>query len=83
VALLESHDGSVRDRDDLEALLQVPPLAILPLVKTRADVARDRKQRRYVLAGTVGACALALVLTHLLYRPLDVLWDIALRRLGG
>jgi uncharacterized protein involved in exopolysaccharide biosynthesis len=83
VALLENHDDSVRDRDDLEALLQVPPLAILPLVKTRADVARDRKQRRYVLAGTVGACALALVLTHLLYRPLDVLWDIALRRIGG
>jgi hypothetical protein len=25
----------------------------------------------------------ALVLTHLFYRPLDVLWDVALRKLSG
>ena len=65
------------------ALLEVPPLAILPLVHTSADRARRVRHRRYVLAGAVGAFALALVLTHLFYRPLDLLWDAALHRLSG
>lgn len=83
VVLLESTDGSVRNRRELEALLEVPPLAILPHVQTLADLARHRRQQRFALLGTVGAFALALILTHLLYRPLDMLWYAAVRRLGG
>jgi hypothetical protein len=33
------------------------------------------------MAGAAGAVVVALILTHLFYRPLDVLWDVALRRL--
>jgi len=83
VVLLESSDGTVRNRRELEALLEVPPLAILPLVHTSADRARRVRHRRYVLAGAAGVFALALVLTHLFYRPLDLLWDAALHRLSG
>jgi succinoglycan biosynthesis transport protein ExoP len=83
VVLLESRDGTVRDRRELEALLEVPPLAILPLVRTWEDRALQVRRRRYVLAGAIGVFALALVLTHLFYRPLDLLWDAALRRLSG
>jgi succinoglycan biosynthesis transport protein ExoP len=83
VALLEGRDDSVRNRRELEWLLEVPPLAILPMVETRADRARQRRQRQFALLGTVGVFALALVLTHLLYRPLDVLWAVAMRKLSG
>jgi hypothetical protein len=83
VFLLESRDPSVRNRRELEWLLEVPPLAILPLVETIADRARQRRQRRFALLGTVGAFALALVLTHLFYRPLDVLWAVAMRKMSG
>jgi uncharacterized protein involved in exopolysaccharide biosynthesis len=83
VVLLESTDGSVRNRRELETLLEVPPLAILPHVQTLADRARQRRYRRLTLLGTVGAFALALILTHLLYRPLDMLWYAAVHRLGG
>jgi succinoglycan biosynthesis transport protein ExoP len=83
VVLLESGDGTVRNRRELEVLLEVPPLAILPLVLTLSDRTRQRRRRRYALAGTLGAFALALILTHLFYRPLDLLWDAALRRLSG
>jgi polysaccharide biosynthesis transport protein len=83
VLLLESRDGTVRDRRELEALLEVPPLAIVPLVRNWEDLVLQVRRRRYVLVGAIGAFALALVLTHLFYRPLDLLWDSALRRLSG
>jgi succinoglycan biosynthesis transport protein ExoP len=81
--LLESTDGSVRNRRDLEALLQVPPLAILPHIDTKADLAARRRTARVALACVAGTFAGALVLLHFLYRPLDVLWAVALRKLGG
>ncbi len=83
VVLLESRDHSVRNRRELEWLLQVPPLAILPLMESAADRARQRRQRRFALLGAVGVFALALVLTHLFYRPLDVLWAVAMRNISG
>jgi uncharacterized protein involved in exopolysaccharide biosynthesis len=83
VLLLEGMDHSVRNRQDLEALLQVPPLAVLPHIVTLEERARGRRNRGFALAGTACTFAAALVLTHLFYRPLDVLWEIALRKLGG
>jgi polysaccharide biosynthesis transport protein len=82
-ALLESRDGSVRNRRELELMLEVPPLAILPLMLTRADRARLRWQRSFAIAGTVGVFAFALLMTHLFYRPLDVLWYEAIRTIRG
>jgi succinoglycan biosynthesis transport protein ExoP len=83
VILFESLDGSVRNRQELELLLEVPPLAIVPFVRTLADRARQRRLRRFAILGTAGVLTLALIMTHLLYRPLDLLWDAALRRLSG
>jgi uncharacterized protein involved in exopolysaccharide biosynthesis len=83
VFVLEGTDSSVRNRRDLHALLQVPPLAILPRIDTLADVASRRRRGRFVLFGTAGGVVTALVLVHLLYRHLDVLWAVATRKLGG
>jgi uncharacterized protein involved in exopolysaccharide biosynthesis len=81
--LLDSRDHSVRNRQDLETLVHAAPLAVVPMIFTSEDHARFRRRRRLAMAGAVGALAIALVLTHLFYRPLDVLWDVALRKLGG
>jgi uncharacterized protein involved in exopolysaccharide biosynthesis len=83
VLVLDKRDGSVRSRRDLESLLSIAPLAIVPQMWTRSDIARRRWRRRLLLLGTVGTFAAALVLVGTLYRPLDVLWDIALRRLSS
>lgn len=80
--LLEARDGSVRDRRDLESLLQVAPLAVVPHIVTQADRALQRRQRRIAFAGAAAALMIALTLTHFFYRPLDVLWETALRKLG-
>lgn len=83
MALLEALDTSVRSRRDLFELLSVSPLAVLPWVETESDRAHRRKIRRYSLASSLAAFATAIVLVHVFYRPLDVLWQVALRRIAG
>jgi succinoglycan biosynthesis transport protein ExoP len=81
--VLESRDDSVRNRRELELMLEVPPLAILPLMLTRADRRRQRWHQSMAVAGVAGVFAVVLVLTHLFYRPLDVLWYEAIRTIKG
>jgi polysaccharide biosynthesis transport protein len=79
---LEAFDGSVRSRYDIEQLLATPPLALIPCIQTREDRAARRRRRYAAAYGTLGAMLVGIVLIHMLYRPLDVLWVAALRRLG-
>jgi len=73
----------VRNRRELELLLGVSPLAILPLMLTRADRIKRRLQTSSAVLGTLAAFAIVLLLTHLFYRPLDVLWYEAVRTIKG
>ena len=79
---LEFLDGSVRGREDLHRLLQTPPLALIPVMLTNADHAARRSRRVLSVYGVFAGMVTAALLIHLLYRPLDVLWVSALRRLG-
>lgn len=83
VMLLEALDPTVRSGRDIAALLPVAPLAVLPWIETPADKAMRLRVRRWSLAGAAGSVLLAVALMHFLYRPLDVLWQVALRRLTG
>src|SRR5262249_7529237 len=82
VVLLESIDKSVRGRLDLQSLLTAPPLAMIPVMLTSEDQAHRQRRRLTALVGASASVLLMLVLVHLLYRPLDVLWLVALRRAG-
>ena len=82
ILLLESTDGSVRNRQDLQQLVSVPPLATIPVMLTSLDFAARRRRRWYALGGTAATLILAVLAVHLFYRPLDVLWAIALRQVG-
>jgi len=80
--LLESLDTSVRGRADLQQLLGVPALALVPHITTQADLIASQR-RRWLATGTaVAGLAVATVLVHFFYRPLDVLWFAALQRFG-
>jgi len=80
--LREAVDSTIRGRAELHELLGVPPLAIVPYLETSAERRRTRWNRRAALAGTAAACVLGVVAIHLFYRPLDVLWAVAMRKLG-
>lgn len=83
ILLLEAMDTSIRGRRDVEALISVPPLAVLPWIETSADRNARARIRKWSLAGAATSMAVAITLLHFLYRPLDVLWQVALRRLLG
>ena len=81
--LLEALDASVRNRRDLENLLTVPPLAVVPWMDTPQDRRRRVQLQRFAASGAVTSMLLGALMLHLFYRPLDVLWHIALRKFGG
>lgn len=81
-ALRESVDGTIRGRSDIAALLDVPPLAVIPRIETALERGKKRMRFRYAAFGAIGTILIAAVLGHFLYRPLDLLWYAALRRLG-
>ncbi len=82
VAVLESTDASVRGRLDLQTLLTSPPLASIPIILTAGDRAGRRRFRMQAAVGGVVSLFVVLLLVHLFYRPLDVLWAVAMRRMG-
>ncbi|HWK49834.1 MAG TPA: hypothetical protein VNR40_08090, partial [Steroidobacter sp.] len=83
VLLLEVMDTTIRSRRDIEALVAVPPLAVLPWIEIPTERAARTKIRRLSLAGVATSVAVAVVMVHFLYRPLDVLWAVAWRRFFG
>ena len=83
ILLLEAMDGSIRSRRDIEALIAVPPLAVLPWIETPTERDGRTKVRRLSLASAATGLVLVVMMTHFLYRPLDVLWAVAWRRLFG
>ncbi|GFE87073.1 GumC family protein [Steroidobacter agaridevorans] len=83
VLLLEALDTSIRSRRDIEALVAVPPLAVLPWIETPAERTGKTRVRRLSLAGAATSFVVAVVMIHFLYRPLDVLWAVAWRRFFG
>jgi hypothetical protein len=80
--LLEAVDGRVRGRRDLQELVSMPPLAVIPWMRTEEERITRRRHWRLGLAATVAAGVTGLLLLNFLWRPLDVVWIVLLRRLG-
>lgn len=81
-AAAESIDHSIRTPDQLVALTQHFPLAVIPFMPNEEDVSHAKLRRRVVQTAGIGAVATAILLLHVFVVPLDVLWFIVLRRLG-
>jgi polysaccharide biosynthesis transport protein len=83
VAMLrEALDTTIRSRDELLQLVGVAPLALIPHIETQAEVRSQRKRFRVALGSAAGTACVALVLVHLFYRPLDVIFFTIVHRLG-
>lgn len=84
VAMLrEMLDASVRNKRDVELLLNVAPLTVLPWIETTAERTVRSRLRRLSLAGGAATVVMSVAFVHLFYRPLDVLWEVAMRRFFG
>ncbi|MGB6309009.1 MAG: hypothetical protein WBF89_14580 [Steroidobacteraceae bacterium] len=78
----ESFDGSVRGPADVRQMFDVPPLASIPVIVTADDRKRRRRMLRFSWGGGVAAVLLSTAMVHLFVKPLDVVWQVLLRRFG-
>ena len=81
-AMLESLDQSVKSRKALLSLGVAPLLATIPYMVNDADRSQKRKTRTLVATSGLAALVVVVVLVHMLWMPLDVLWYSILRRLS-
>lgn len=82
-ALLDSLDESIKSRKELVGLGVAALLAIVPYMPNDADRQSKRKARTIVATSSLAAIVIAVVLIHMLWMPLDVLWYSVMRRLSA
>lgn len=82
-AVAERLDGSVRSVRGVTELVSVPPLSVIPYMKNGDDVARTARMRKIGITAAVACIILAVILVHLLWTPLDVLWFRGLRKVDS
>jgi polysaccharide biosynthesis transport protein len=80
--LLETMDTTIRGRKDLFDLTGIPPLALVPHIGTAAEARAARRRMWYAVGTSFATVCVAVVLIHLFFMPLDVLWFTFARRFG-
>ena len=80
--LLETLDSTIRSRQDLVKLTGIPPLALVPHIGTVAEFQAVRRRRWLAAGSSFATVCVAVLLIHLFYMPLDVLWFSLARRFG-
>lgn len=81
-AMLESLDQSVKSAKELAGLAVAPLLASIPYIANNSERASKRKARKIVATSGLAALLLVVILVHMLWMPLDVVWYSVLRRLS-
>ena len=73
--------GAVRGARNIQMILGVAPLAVIPYQMNMADVQKRKKlQKRTILVGMIAIIA-GVLLIHFLISPIDVLWFRVLRKI--
>ena len=83
IGLVESLDTRIHGRASVVDLLGVPPLGAIPVMYL-PDARRSKVRLKvYAGVGALGIACVGLLLVHLAFIRLDVLWFIVLRKLGA
>ncbi|SES73782.1 GumC family protein [Oceanicella actignis] len=78
--LIEFLNRRVRRPSEIVAALNIEPLAVIPLVRTAAEIRAQRRRRALVALGVIAATAVGLAALHFLYLPLDLLAERAIEK---
>jgi protein tyrosine kinase modulator len=70
--LMELVDRRIRTAKELEHLLKSPPLAIIPMIKTKRDIQKKRYKLGALLLTPTVIFGCAITAVHFLYKPLDL-----------
>jgi len=80
--LAESLDSGIRGSRTLAAVTKMTPLAAIPYITTRKDELVRKRNIKVMVAAVVILGIVFFVMVHFLYKPLDLLWLILLRKLN-
>lgn len=80
-AVMELLDESVRGASSLGELISAP-LATIPYLALAEEEVGVRRSYTWIYLAVAGGIALFLLIFHLAVKPLDVMWFVALRKLG-
>ena len=78
----ENFDRSIRAPRQLASLTPALPLALIPYMPNNADLKRALTRRKMIRWSTVSAGMFLLILIHLFWTPVDILWYAALKKFG-
>lgn len=79
--VLESMDSSVKGSKALSGLLAAPLLSVIPYIENVEDKRKKSRLKTSLGIGVIAGAALLLLLLHMFWMPLDVLWYTVLRKM--
>jgi uncharacterized protein involved in exopolysaccharide biosynthesis len=80
--LAEVFDGGIRGARALASVTKMTPLVAIPYIATRKDEAARRRKVKIFIAVVFALVVIGIAMVHFFYKPLDLLWFIALRKLN-
>ncbi|OQK17025.1 hypothetical protein AU255_03760 [Methyloprofundus sedimenti] len=72
--LAEMLDSSIRGHKQLERVTGIVPIAVIPYIKNQNDKDQHKKNKKQIAMLAIILVVGAIVATHFLYQPLDILW---------
>lgn len=78
----ENFDRSIHSPESLAKLTHAYPLAVIPYMPNNRDLQRLIAKQRTTRLASLGIAAIAILLVHFFWLPLDVVWFAALRKFG-
>jgi uncharacterized protein involved in exopolysaccharide biosynthesis len=81
-AAAEQLDETIRSAKQLGQAAQAMPLAVIPYLPDPAEIVRRLRRRRLFRWSGIGVAAVIGLGCHFFFLPLDVVWFMAMRKLG-
>ena len=81
ITFVEILDDKIRNRKEIADILGVPPLVAIPEISKKRSVL-GRLVSLKLIGGAIILLLIAIATVHFVFKPVDVLWFILLRKLG-
>jgi len=81
-ALSENMDQAIQSNHMLEGITQLPALGVIPFMPNEQDLEAFAKRRKIFQFVGASSVVILILLGHVFWLPLDVVWFATLRKLG-
>ncbi|MEE8059769.1 MAG: Wzz/FepE/Etk N-terminal domain-containing protein [Pseudomonadales bacterium] len=82
VMIVEAIDQGIRGEKQLADVLGTTPMISVPYIYLEEELSQQNKTIYYMIGAAFTAGCLGLLLIHVFFKPLDVIWFILLRKFG-